>query len=89
VVCDTPAALRVVQEDSSYYLEVDLPAALYDKTCERVTTALLGISFQSGAAYEHPDGTPLSLDTDFSGNRREVITAPGPFAKPTARVRLV
>jgi hypothetical protein len=54
-----------------------------------VTTALLGISFQSGAAYDHPDGTPFVLDTDFSGNHREVMTAPGPFAKPTARVRLI
>lgn len=88
-LCDAPAALRVVQEDGSYYLEADLPTALYDKSCERVTTALLGISFQSGAAYEHPDGSPFVLDTDFSGNHRGVMTAPGPFAKPTARVRLV
>ncbi len=87
-VYDEATTMRVVCEDGVYYLESNLPDALFSDTCERVTTALLGTSFQSGAAYENADGTPLVLDTDFCGNHREVMTAPGPFTKPISRLRL-
>jgi hypothetical protein len=87
-LCNTPATLRFVREDNALYREVDLPAAVYEKRCERMNTALLGTSFQSGAAYENPDGTPLTLNTDFFGEHRGGLTAPGPFAKPIGRIRL-
>jgi alpha-N-arabinofuranosidase len=35
------------------------------------------------AAYENPDGTPLKIDTDYFGKKRnEASPSAGPFEKP-------
>lgn len=45
-----------------------------------VNSEMLGRARISGAAYEHPDGTPIRIDTDFLGHKRNASDpAPGPF----------
>ena len=48
-----------------------------------VTTALLGKTAISDAAYEQPDGSPIRIDTDYFGNcRNPANPTPGPFEVP-------
>ena len=40
-------------------------------------------------AFENPDGTPLKIDTDYLGNKRnEKNPSAGPFEKPTVGKQL-
>ena len=44
------------------------------------TTASLGRAHVTGCAYESPDGTPLAIDADYFGSRRDGLgPMPGPF----------
>lgn len=48
-----------------------------------VTTALLRKGVAAGYAFENPDGSPLKIDTDYFGKRRdEANPSAGPFEKP-------
>ena len=48
-----------------------------------VTSKLLGITKTSNLAFENPDGSPLKIDTDYFGNKRdESNPTAGPFEKP-------
>ncbi len=47
-----------------------------------VTTALLGKTAVAGVKYEHPDGSPLAVGTDYFGRKRSTTKpSPGPFEK--------
>jgi alpha-L-arabinofuranosidase len=48
-----------------------------------VTTALLGKAVIPDLPYEQPDGSPIRIDTDYSGkSRSESNPTPGPFERP-------
>ncbi|MHC4665905.1 MAG: hypothetical protein ACYS9T_08115, partial [Planctomycetota bacterium] len=45
-----------------------------------VTTKLLGKAMIPGQAFENPDGSPLTIDTDyFSRKRNKANPSAGPF----------
>jgi alpha-N-arabinofuranosidase len=45
-----------------------------------VTTALLGKARIPGLAYENADGSPVKIDDDYFGKKRnETNPTPGPF----------
>jgi alpha-N-arabinofuranosidase len=45
-----------------------------------VTTRSLGNAKIPNLPFENPDGTPLSIDSDYFGNKRDRINPfPGPF----------
>lgn len=44
-----------------------------------VTTKTLGKATIPDVAFEHPDGTPVSIDTDYFGQSRGANPMPGPF----------
>ena len=45
-----------------------------------ISTASLGMAFEPEEKYENPDGSPLVLDTDILGKKRQGRVIPGPFA---------
>ena len=46
-----------------------------------VNSALLGAAFQSEAAFENPDGTPMTISTDFYNTPwKNKIPVAGPLA---------
>jgi hypothetical protein len=48
-----------------------------------VTTALLGKARTPDLAYEQPDGSPLKIDTDYFGTKRNAANpSAGPFEYP-------
>jgi alpha-N-arabinofuranosidase len=43
---------------------------------------LLGKARIPGLGFENPDGTPLTIDTDYFGKQRGTTPTAGPFEKP-------
>jgi hypothetical protein len=76
-------APRIVEEAGHGYLALSLGPELRTAATRAVTTALLGKARIPGLAYENPDGSPLTVDTDFKGRRRNAAKpTPGPFEDP-------
>lgn len=77
--------VRVVEEDGNVYLHLTLGQAVQKSSAKLVTTELLGKAKIPGLAFENPDGTPLKIDTDYFGKRRnEASPTAGPFENPGA-----
>ena len=77
-------ALTLVEKADGYYLEmnVDQTGSAAAKR-KLVTTELLGKTSISGLPFENPDGTPLSVNTDYFGkSRHETKPSAGPFENP-------
>lgn len=74
-------AIQVLRGFGGHYLKMNAdPAWGPARSRSLVTTALLGNALISGTAFENPDGTPLSMDTDFLGLPRNTANPfPGPF----------
>ncbi|MCX5653171.1 MAG: right-handed parallel beta-helix repeat-containing protein [Planctomycetota bacterium] len=73
--------LKLVEKADGFYLEVTLDKAWgTERTRKGVTTQLLGKAVIPDQAFENPDGTPLRIDTDYFGKKRnEKNPFPGPF----------
>ncbi len=79
VVPDIDPAVKLV--DSRLHLV--LKQALPTHESRVVTTELLGKAKIPGVAYEHADGSPLRVDTDYFGKPRDPAhPTPGPFERP-------
>lgn len=84
LIANFDPALRVEQRPDGVVLEIQCdPAWTMERKQTLVTGALLGKAAISGAAYEEPDGTPIRVDTDYFGRKRDSRNPlPGPFEKP-------
>ncbi len=85
VLADTAATVQPVTENDHVFLQFASLPNLSAASTAPVTTASLGSTHVSRQSFENPDGTPLSLDTDYFGTKRSA-TAPaaGPFERTTA-----
>ncbi|MFB9956204.1 right-handed parallel beta-helix repeat-containing protein [Cellulomonas denverensis] len=88
-----PATARVIDEGDTVHLELTLPDALTAPLIGIVTGADLGRVRIAGAAFENPDGTPVTAEVDLVGRRKQPGTdyPPGPLAELAAsssRVRV-
>jgi hypothetical protein len=72
--------IRLTQEDNHVFLQMasgDFTRPFKNKI---VTTAMLGKAKLPDCAFENPDGSPLKIDTDYFGHKRnENDPAAGPF----------
>jgi hypothetical protein len=74
---------EVVEEGDSVYLRLNLGAELGKSSTRLVNTELLGRAQISGLAYENTDGSPVVIDTDYSGRKRKPASpSAGPFEDP-------
>jgi hypothetical protein len=65
------------------YVQVTLDEAVEKAATTLVTTDLLGKAKIPGLPYEHPDGSPLKIDTDYFGKPRNAAKpTAGPFENP-------
>lgn len=78
VVNSDPADLSVTTIDGSVTLRITLPADFTDLEVPVVTTAALGKVRMVDADFENPDGSPLRLDVDLLGDRRDDPSVAGP-----------
>jgi alpha-N-arabinofuranosidase len=76
--------LKLVQEKDGVYLHVRLDKSWADKQQHPlVTTQLLGKAKIPDLPYEHPDGSPYRIATDYFDNARNAANPfPGPFELP-------
>ncbi|HUV62290.1 MAG TPA: right-handed parallel beta-helix repeat-containing protein [Sedimentisphaerales bacterium] len=77
-------ALALVEKNDGFYLTMTLATALGSERPSRpVTSARLGKASISGCAFENPDGSPITIGTDYFGKPRNAANpTPGPFETP-------
>jgi len=72
--------VQIVDEADGVYVRFVPPAEAQKAGTRPVGTEMLGRARVSGLAYENPDGSPLTLDADYLGQKRSATRpAPGPF----------
>jgi alpha-N-arabinofuranosidase len=82
---------KLMEKDGAFYLEMPFDMAWGEsKERQLVTTALLGKAVVPDAAFENPDGSPLRVDTDYFGNKRDPNNPfPGPFTRQAAAKAMI
>ena len=83
----TPAGIdpkcRIVAEGGGVFLHLTVGPELKQAATKLVTTELLGKATVSKLGYENPDGSPLTMDTDYFGAKRNAAApCAGPFENP-------
>jgi alpha-N-arabinofuranosidase len=73
--------LTLVEKSDGFYLTMTLATALKsERPSQPVTSARLGKASISGCAFENPDGSPITIGTDYFGKSRSAShPTPGPF----------
>ncbi|MBN1509205.1 MAG: carbohydrate-binding protein [Sedimentisphaerales bacterium] len=76
--------IKLVEEQDGLYLHITLDNMQADKQPRQlVTTDLLGRAKVPDLPYERPEGSPLTVGTDYFGKKRsEKNPTPGPFENP-------
>jgi alpha-N-arabinofuranosidase len=80
-VINSAIAPQLTQKSDGWYLTFNAdPAWRATSQSQLVTTDFLGKAKVSGCAYENPDGSPLNIDADYFGKKRDGKNPfPGPF----------
>jgi hypothetical protein len=81
---DFDPQIELVQDVEASQLEIELVHAwAVEQHRELVTTSLLGLAAIPNLPFENADGSPICIDTDYSGLRRNTSNPfPGPFKSP-------
>jgi hypothetical protein len=73
-----------IKDDGQVSLLLSLDKSVSNLNNKLVTTELLGSTVISEAVFENPDGTPLRINKDYHGNKRNQYSpSPGPFGNVT------
>jgi alpha-N-arabinofuranosidase len=66
--------------ENKFYVQLELNKNWLNYKRKLITTKVLENTIVSSLPFENPDGTPLSIDKDFLGNKRNLSNpTPGPF----------
>lgn len=81
-VVENEFATVSIRHNEDIVLTTDFGKYLSNVQCtEKINTQHLGIAFQPEVGYENSDGSPLSIDYDYFGNKiKDTNPLPGPFA---------
>ena len=81
---DQSPLVELFEEGDAVFLHTDVDRSPLDRAdTELVTTDLLGTAGVPDLPYVAPDDTPIRIDTDYFGTKREgERPVPGPFADP-------
>jgi len=83
VLAEKDPRVRVVEEGDGVFVHFTVGPELGQAATRLVTTALLGKAAISGLPYENPDGSPLTVETDYFGAARDASRpTAGPFERP-------
>lgn len=83
LMSDRKAYVNVVEKEGRYSLDTNIFDLVKDFSVNMIHTETLGKAFEPDEAYENPDGTPITFDEDYFGNKRGLSVVPGPYAKTT------
>ena len=85
VLSEFDPKLAITEKEGGFYLQITLGQSLGQAKTSLVTTGLLGKARVQGLTYENQDGTPVRIDTDFFGRKRDpAAPSAGPFENPGA-----
>lgn len=74
--------ISIEKKKNSFYLNFEIDDSFKKVKTSLVNTNILGTAFQSEAAFENKDASPMVLDTDILNNKRNVLNPiVGPFEK--------
>lgn len=80
VAGDFDAAARLIPEEGRVYLEIAFDKKWLDQKRKRVTSETLTKAIVPDLRFENTDGSPIRIDTDYSGKKRKAANpSPGPF----------
>ncbi len=72
--------IEIVEQGENMYLYITLDKSFKSLNNKLVTTKLLGKAMIPGQVFENPDGSPLTVDTDYLGRKRNKANpSAGPF----------
>ena len=75
--------LEVKEDKSGLLFDFDLDKTIKKLKTNLITTDFLGKAVIPRQGYENPDGTPITIDSDYFGNKRSKKNpVPGPFEIP-------
>lgn len=69
------------EKEGSYFLKTNLYEHMPEMKNRVITTDILGMAFEPEQKFENPDGTPITMDTDYSGKAWGAEPGAGPFAE--------
>lgn len=72
---------KLVEETGEVYLEMDVEEGMLSLPTRVHSTLTLGHPRIVGTPFDQPDGSLMTLDTDYLGEKREDGCAAGPFSK--------
>ncbi len=79
-----PAA-KLVETESGFDLEFTFDKTWTERSRRLVTSEALGKAVIPSLPFERPDGTPVRIDADYFGKKRDAANpSPGPFESPEA-----
>jgi len=82
--------LKLEQRSDGWRLQMKFNKTWADHKGPLVTTEMLGKAKTLDLPYEHPDGKPYRIDTDYFGNKRNTRNPhPGPFNEPNEGKQLI
>ena len=67
------------EKDGKVCLKTNLYEFLPANKVKLMKTDDIAMAFEPEEKYENPDGTPITFDTDFFGNKRDAAPIAGPF----------
>ncbi len=84
VKADYDPQLRLTKKSDGWYLTLTEDSAWKNaQSRQPVTTQLLGLAKIPQLPYENADGSPLAVDADYFGKKRDAANPfPGPFETP-------
>lgn len=80
VVCDSKVEIAYDEKDGKPSLKTNLYDVLPNVDCKLIHTDDIFMAFEPEEKYENPDGTPITFDIDYNGDKRGSKIIPGPFA---------
>ena len=83
IIEDARVSLTLEEKDGHFSLKTNLGEVLGAQEAQMLTTQDLGEAFEPEQPFENPDGTPITFDVDYFGEKTQTVL-PGPFAKPEA-----
>jgi len=87
---DFDPKIEIVEKGKNVFLRITFDSSIKDLNTTLITTKRLGTAVIPGLPYENPDGTPLHIDRNyFGGKRNEKKPTAGPFEKPGVGEKLI
>ena len=84
ILPSTNPNVKVVVEGGQTFIQFNFGPGTKQVSTKPVTTALLGKAKIAGLAFENADGSPLQIDVDYFGRRRNKShPTPGPIEDPS------